>query len=183
SGWQQPMAAGLSEEQLTAQFLASSENYGQHGATAEAWLTGLYQDVFHRGPDALGFFLWNHDLQQGLSRDTVAWAFVTSQEANTRFVEASYQQLLGRDPEPAGETAWVSALGGGLTHGELTVKVVGSPEYVQNHASTAPDESRPAGGASSLHFQFGSARSRVAPGDTRAPPVPSHPARGDGWEN
>src|SRR5262249_55985111 len=70
-GWLGAMQAGLGEERVDAMFLGWAEYDGEHGGTAESWLTGLYADVFQRTPDAAGLLHWEEDLQNGISRESV----------------------------------------------------------------------------------------------------------------
>jgi hypothetical protein len=136
-GWLQAMQAGLSEERLTSLFLASDEYYQRHGATANGWLTSLYSDLFQRSPDSAGFSVWTQALLNGNSRESIAFAFVTCQEANARFVTTCYQQFLGRDPDAAGASGFVAALDSGLPRTSLITGIMGSPEYAQDKAKVS----------------------------------------------
>lgn len=183
NGWLRAVQAGLGEEGLTAQFLASDEYYQEHGGTPEGWLTGLYSDLFQRGPDAAGFFLWKNELQSGTSRETVASAFVTSPEANTRFVAASYQHFLDRAPDAAGEAAWVNALDGGLPRSALIAGIMDSPEYASLHTAGSAREGSPLAAGSSVQFQFGPAWSSAAQGQVGVSLADYSPEHGYGWED
>ena len=169
---------------FSAQFLASNEYYQDQGGTPEGWLTGLYRDLFNRTPDAASFFLWNQELQNGTSRQTVALGFVTSPEEDMQFVTASYQQFLGRAPDAAGASAWVSALENGMSRTDVIANLVGSAEYVQDQTSAAPAAtSAAAESGSSLQFDFGPAHSPVASGYTKVAFVPYSSQQGYGWQS
>jgi PKD repeat protein len=184
NGWLQATQAGLGEERLTAQFLASDEFYQEHGGTPEGWLTGLYWDLFQRTPDAAGFFLWREDLQSGMTRETVAFDFVTSAEANTFFVASSYQQLLGRAPDAAGEAGWVAALDSGLSRGQLIAGIIGSPEYALTHSTASSNlPSNPAATGSPADFTFGPAWSSVSQGSTGVSLTAYSSQTGYGWDS
>ena len=50
----QAMKQGLSFEAVEADFVASAEYFQKHGSDNRAWVTGLYNDLLGRAPDAAG---------------------------------------------------------------------------------------------------------------------------------
>src|SRR5262249_7227189 len=109
--WSHALDAGLTEKQLQAQFLASSEYTTRQANEQRDWLSGLYQDPLGGTPDAAGLAAWNQALQQGTSRATVALEILNSPEANARVVTDVYHCLLGRNPDGAGLQTFVARLG------------------------------------------------------------------------
>src|SRR5262249_33952980 len=57
-GWVARMRAGLTDEQLEANFIGSAEYIASHGGTGAAWVQGLYQDLLGRQPDQAGLQGW-----------------------------------------------------------------------------------------------------------------------------
>jgi hypothetical protein len=56
-----------------------------------------------------------------------------SDEYDQDFVTSAYERLLGRAPDAAGLSAWISAMQQGMTDERLEAGFVGSPEYLANH--------------------------------------------------
>jgi hypothetical protein len=129
--WLSAMASGLNGQQLVAKFLASDEYYLNHGGTATSWLTGLYHDLFGRGPDIDGFTHWNASLGSGASREGVALGFVYSAEESARLVAQVYQNVLGRPVDSTGAAYWTAALSQGMTAEQLVEGIAASEEYYE----------------------------------------------------
>lgn len=79
----------------------------------------LYKAVFNRTPDAGGLGFWINSLDQGVSLNAVAAAFMTTDEfktayggsqSNLELVTRFYQNILGRAPEAAGRDFWIDKL-------------------------------------------------------------------------
>jgi hypothetical protein len=66
----------------------------------------------------------------------VAHVLAHSEEHYRDFVTKAYQHYLGRAPESAGLTAWVSAMQNGVTQERLEAAFIGSVEYIHNHGGT-----------------------------------------------
>jgi autotransporter-associated beta strand protein len=103
----------------------------------EAFVTALYRDVLQRVPDASGFNLWVQQLQQGVSRATVAMAFETSVEYRGLEVDQFFQAFLHRPADAAGRAFWVSALVNGRSESDVVAAFVTSPEYTATHGDNA----------------------------------------------
>jgi len=94
--------------QVASEFYASAEFYLYHaGGTDTAWVTKLYVTLLGRQPDADGLTMW-----VGMARNDwyarlyVAEHFYQSMEPAMHRVQAMYQKMLGRDPEPFGWYSW-----------------------------------------------------------------------------
>jgi hypothetical protein len=122
---------GETPQDLMAAFVLSNEYYQKQGGTTLAWVQSLYRDILGRPADAAGSALWTQRLQNGLSRTSVASAFVHSPEGNAGLVADAYQNLLGRAPDQAGLQYWAAALGNGLTLMQLDTAFAASAEYIQ----------------------------------------------------
>lgn len=89
----------------------------------DATLARLYQATFGRMPDLPGLEAWRNQIDSGLQTiSQVAQDFIASNEFQTRygvsanltdtqFVSALYTNVLGRNADSSGETAWVAYLG------------------------------------------------------------------------
>src|SRR5204863_8702625 len=84
--WSHALEAGLTDEQLQVQFVTSGEYTARQAQHGRDRLSGLYQDLLGRTPDAVGLAAWNDALQHGASQSTVALAILNSAEAQTRLV-------------------------------------------------------------------------------------------------
>lgn len=86
-------------------------------------LTKMYIAYFNRAPDSEGLFYWGTRLSEGMTMEEIAASFYEQPESvaqypNTStsgFVDTVYENLLGREPDPAGKAYWVAELENGLT--------------------------------------------------------------------
>ena len=99
----------------------------------------LYQAAFDRAPDLAGLGYWIGRMDAGVSLAQVAASFVSSAEfgallsptAGARdFVTAMYDNVLQRQPDPAGLAFWIDALGRGLGRADMLLQFSESPENV-----------------------------------------------------
>jgi hypothetical protein len=122
------MTAGAPDESVRAAFLASDEYLAGHGAGDTTFVTALYRQVLGRAADA-GLGWWVAQLGQGVSRSSVALAFVTSSEARRDTVSRDFSTVLGRPPDPNGLTFWANQLMRGATDEQVVASLVGSDEF------------------------------------------------------
>lgn len=99
----------------------------------------MYRAAFARTPDVLGLSYWIAAMDGGVSADTVAADFVKSDEfktvygatpSNAEIVGRLYQNVLGRQGEPAGVAYWVGALDAKTT--TIAQVLYGFSESVEN---------------------------------------------------
>ena len=122
--------AGESATQVANQFLQSPE-----------YLTDVvksyYQTYLGRAGDPAGVASWVAKLQAGASEEEVAAAFLSSPEYSAKhvtdgdFVQSLYENILGRDGDPAGINNWTQLLGAGTSRGVVAASFIGSPESYQ----------------------------------------------------
>lgn len=99
---------------------------------------GFYQQFLHRDSDAGGRQNWINQMLGGMTEENVMIAFMSTAEysirnpSNTAFVTAVYQDLLNRNPDPGGLTAWVNALNNGQTRTQVATSLVNTNERHQN---------------------------------------------------
>ena len=125
---------------------------GQVGAallTSPEWRTvvapvgRLYLAAFGRHADLGGLTHWTALVRRGTSLAAVADAFLASAEFrpgdDRSFVRQLYRNVLGREPDAAGEAHWVGELDRGrLTRAQVLVSFSESPEHVGRTARALP---------------------------------------------
>ncbi|MBO1079262.1 DUF4214 domain-containing protein [Roseomonas haemaphysalidis] len=146
--WQGQLAAGMSRAGLLAGFSESAEN---HARTAPllakglwdaddqiADLARLYKAVLGRAPDMDGLRFWNEQANHGVPDAAIANQFANSAEFTNRFpggsdaefVNAVYQNALGRGIDATGQAFWLDQLAHGMTRGEMVGGVSHSTEFL-----------------------------------------------------
>jgi hypothetical protein len=136
AGWLALMENGLTDGQLAAAILSSSEYLQDHGGLGAGWVEALYQDVLGRTPSASEVNGWVQALNSGVTPAAVALTFVTSSEREGQLVTRDYEQFLGRSPGSAESGSWVNAFENGvLTNEDIVAGFVGSAEYFQDNGS------------------------------------------------
>jgi hypothetical protein len=107
----------------------------------------LYMAAFHRVPDASGLDgldNWVTYVRTGNSLQSAADAFVTSPEFqltygslnDTQYVTLLYENVLGREPDPAGLASWTGLLGNGTSRGGVLIGFSESQEGIALFAPT-----------------------------------------------
>jgi hypothetical protein len=135
AGWINAFLSGSSEEDVIRGFVTSSEYQGEH-ASDQDFVTGLYNDILGRTPDAGGLAGYVQALQAGASRQAVAQAFLTSAEAHRRVVDEYYSLFLNRPPDTVGEQGWINVLQSGQGNYESVGEAfLASGEYFARFAN------------------------------------------------
>jgi hypothetical protein len=126
------MRAGLTDEQLEANFIGSAEYIANHGGTGAAWVQGLYQDLLGRPPDNAGLQGWLNRLNSGMKPYDIAYGFAASAEREAIRIRADYVTLLGREPSQEEVNAWTNVFLSGVSNETVVAGFVGSREYYNN---------------------------------------------------
>ena len=140
--WSEQLRTGqISRAELVQRFFASQEFQGRL-----APLVRLYFAYFQRIPDYAGLQYWIGAMYpqgepSGLSLQSVSQAFAASPEfersysalGEEDFVRLVYQNVLGREPDAAGQAHWVGQLQRGLSRGALMLQFSESAEYQAFH--------------------------------------------------
>jgi hypothetical protein len=125
----------LSDEQLEARFIGSSEYILNHGGAGAGWVTGMYVDLLQRTPSLAEVSAWVARLNAGASTETVALGFAASAEREGLRVRQNYRTFLGRVPSPGEVNDWVTQFTTrGMTNETMSALFVSSPEYFRNTA-------------------------------------------------
>lgn len=138
--WEARFAHGEAvPEQLIDELAHSTTWAGKRGPVIR-----LYWAFFERVPDEAGLDYWIGEATKGLSLPKMASKFAQSKEfktqygplSNSAFVTAVYQNVFGRDPEPAGLAYWKGQLDSGArTRGDV---MVGFSESAEGRLLLAP---------------------------------------------
>lgn len=105
----------------------------------EATVLRLYQGVLGRDADKAGADYWINELNtEGTSLSGFARSFLDSTELNEQgplsdeqFIDALYQNALGRAADDAGKAYWLEDLANGQDRADVTISIVGSAESAE----------------------------------------------------
>jgi hypothetical protein len=139
AGWAALLQKGLTDEQLEADLIGSSEYLQDHGGSGLAWVQGLYADLLGRIPTPEEVAGWVRALAAGMSPGQVAYDFAASPEREAQRVVADYQKYVDRAPSASEVSGWVIAFQQGLTNERVAAGIVGSAEYFQTHYANVND--------------------------------------------
>jgi hypothetical protein len=129
--WGARFLSGASETDIQSAILASGE-YQTYHSDSTSFLNGLYGAVLGRAADAAGLAAWTQALANGMARDQVARAFLTSGEAYQRTVDSYYSDYLHRPADLPGQNTWVFLLQTGQkTVNQVAEGFLASGEYFQ----------------------------------------------------
>ena len=138
-GWLEVLLDGMSREQIVQFFLDSGEFKAKFGSnlTNPQFVDKMYTNVLLRSADPGGLNAWVGVLNSGqMTRAQVALSFLDSVEfqslsvsQNRLDVSLLYFDLLRRDPDPGGFSAWVGALNSGVPFASVIDGFLMSSEY------------------------------------------------------
>lgn len=103
-----------------------------------SFVTGLYQSLLHRTASQSEIDFWVGQLIGGATWDQAKAAFLGSAEyfakhgsANAAFLNAVYEDVLGRSLDSAGQTFWEAMLASGMSRQTVAAKILDSLETDQ----------------------------------------------------
>ena len=131
AGWVKALRTNQWSVAQVASFFYASDEYFKNYAesSAQTWVAGLYLKLLNRAWDPLGLAQWvNQTNDPKYGRSWVAYNFYQSDESRMKRVQALYQTLLLRDPDPVGWAWWKVTV---LSTGDLVLatQIAGSQEY------------------------------------------------------
>jgi uncharacterized delta-60 repeat protein len=129
NAWLGFLTAGHSADEVEAGILASEEYRQLKGGDDSAFLRAVYQDVLHRGLDAVGASAWGQLLVGGSARQDVALGVLQSVECQTATVQNLYRQLLHRPADEDGLGADLAAMQQGMSESDVMTAILSSVEY------------------------------------------------------
>jgi hypothetical protein len=97
------------------------------------FVTGLYVDLFQRGPDQGGLHFWDNAIANGASRQQVAFLFWNSPEHQATIAQQFYQSFLGRPADAAGLAYWTNFLTSGGSGAQAAIAFSTSAEFLAAH--------------------------------------------------
>jgi hypothetical protein len=112
AAWINTFLGGATEFDVARAFIDSGEYQAAH-ASNTAYIGGLYADILGRTPGANEMSAWLQMLQNGMSRDAAAVAFLTSGEAYVHMLNNDYLMYLHRNADAGGEQVWLALLESG----------------------------------------------------------------------
>lgn len=126
--WMGVIAAGGPRSTIATQLTHSAEYYG-------TIITPAYQQFLGRSPDATGLAYWTTRMQQGLTDEQLQAGFIASPEfylhagnSDRAWVDALYQDLLGRAADPSGLSHWLGQLAAGASRASIALGFAASTE-------------------------------------------------------
>lgn len=129
--WTQQIVGGVSRTQV-AKALSSSVEYLARQVDAG------FSDILGRGPSSGERSYWLQLLASGTERDELIRMLVSSGEYQNAhsglgaFVDAAYEDVLGRAAEASGRNYWISFLSTGGTRSQFAQTLISSTEYRLN---------------------------------------------------
>ena len=135
--WTAQLAKGVSPNTVGLRIADSTES-------ATDFVTTQYRNFLGRAPDKAGLTAWLGQLQSGRTPDQVAAGILGSKEffadagsTNQGFVTALYTDVLGRAPDPSGNTFWLNALARGVSRTTVALGFVTSRERAVQEVTAA----------------------------------------------
>ncbi|WP_161580353.1 DUF4214 domain-containing protein [Subtercola vilae] len=102
------------------------------------YITALYGDYLGRAPSSDDINFWEARLAAGYPRGSISAGFVGSDEYRLDRIDAAYQSILGRAPDPSGRVNWLNTMRAGvITTDDIETSLYASQEYFLQHCSTA----------------------------------------------
>lgn len=96
----------------------------------------LFKDLLGRSPSESAAKDWSRQLEEGVTRGTVASCLLRSEENRERLVRQFYGQLLDREPETESLLFWMTRLSSGDPQEEILAALLGGEEFFAKHGST-----------------------------------------------
>lgn len=128
SFWLPAFTAGLTDEQIEAQIVASPEYFALGGSTNAGWINRIFIDALGRVPSSAETAI-DSTLLASSSRLSVGLSILTSNEAATRRVQQDFARFLRRNPSATDSAAFVSLIAGGLTNEQFISALLAADEY------------------------------------------------------
>ncbi len=115
-------------------FVGSVLQLPEHAGLA---VDGAYQYILGRSPDAAGRAFWVSWIGQGHGLDALRAQlyaspefFTTHGSTNSTFLDALYQDILHRAPDPSGKAYWLGQLDNGVRRSDVATVILGLDEPI-----------------------------------------------------
>jgi hypothetical protein len=133
--WTNLLLSGATPEFVEAGIVSSNEYIANHGNNATQWLTGLYNDLLGRAPDAAGLNAWLNALAGGMSTSQIAQFFAGSVEREAIIITNDYVSFLGRSPEAGAVNGWLNFEAQGHGRADVASQILASDEFFRDHSN------------------------------------------------
>ncbi|MER2268925.1 DUF4214 domain-containing protein [Methylobacterium oxalidis] len=151
SYWTGQLDQGVARVDVANGFVFSEEHLGSLKSVFDSGLfvpdkqaadvSRLYYTMLNRAPDANGLKFWTDQLDHGGSLSSLAQGFLSSGESqakygslsNGAYVDALYQNALGRVSDADGHQFWTARLDAGTSRADLAVQLTDSAEAQSVH--------------------------------------------------
>ena len=101
-----------------------------------AYVTKVYKDLFHRGPDPSGLASWTTLLRNGTPYGQVANGITYSMEYRSGMIRDTYTTYLNRGPDSVGAADWLRAMQAGTHIEAMQGGFIASNEYYARAGGT-----------------------------------------------
>jgi hypothetical protein len=102
---------------------------------AASFVTGLYENLLNRLPDANGLSFWVSQINNGMINFQVAQDIWRSAEHRGLEVDFYYTHFLRRNADPIGRAFWVSEMLNGVSELRVAAAFLTSGEYIALHST------------------------------------------------
>jgi hypothetical protein len=133
----------------------NAQSTNQNAASSNDPISGLYQSVLGRAPDAGGLAYWKQQLANGVPLATIQQQLQASPEAQQKTATTTntatqttaadpitglYKSVLGREPDAGGKAYWQSQLNSGKSLQAIQAEMQASPEGMARKQTQAPKQ-------------------------------------------
>jgi hypothetical protein len=127
--WTAFLYDGGTIEEMSQALCSSPEFYRLHGAAAKGLIDALYQETLGRAAETAGEAYWEQQMTNGMTQESLAAAFFSSDEYLRLRVDSLYLQFLDRPADPAGAESFAQQLAQGLRDEQIIAQLLSSDEY------------------------------------------------------
>jgi len=96
----------------------------------------LFKDLLGRSPSESAAKDWSRQLEEGVTRETLASCLLRSDENRERTIRQFYAQLFDRVPEPSSLSFWMQRLSSGDSQEEILSALLAGEEFFAKHGGT-----------------------------------------------
>ncbi|HEY2156870.1 MAG TPA: Ig-like domain repeat protein [Isosphaeraceae bacterium] len=121
---------------LNSRVFGGPAYFAKVGASIEAYLTALGNDILGGPLPASLDARFTAELEHGTPRSTVVFQLLQSPEGKLAQVNGLYQRILGRPVDPAGLKESVGLLNQGKSNARILINLFSSPEFFNQFSQT-----------------------------------------------
>lgn len=129
--WVGLMRAGLSMEQFLALLASSQEFFARSGGTYQGLISAYYQDLLKRPASSADINYWVGQLTAGVPADSVALAFLTSNEYQIDFVQSLNVTYFNTQISPAEANNFLESLLPNVSRLSIQIAVLSGNQFYE----------------------------------------------------